>query len=313
MKTRIYLFTGFLDSGKSTFINDTVVHTDFCQNEKSVLVVSELGDIEFNQEEVESVNCDIVYISKEEDINYEFFDFLYNKYEPTQIIMEVNGMYNVDQIVDCSKPEGMEVVQVLTTIDASTFNLYFQNMRSLIYQHVKYSDLLIFNRINDSIKKSFLRNNIKAINPKCQVVYELEDGTIAQFNGDELPFDTTSDTLNILDHDFGLFCMDTMEHAQRYEGKTITLRAKFIGRDKELEDGFIIGRQAIVCCEDDTALMGIICEHPLGKKLIPEEWVEVTGVVELAYDPKSDCDVCILVCHDLKVIPALENPYVSFD
>ena len=160
MNTRIYLFTGFLDSGKSSFINDTITTTDFCQNEKTVLIVSEQGEKEYSQEEIESFNCDIVYIHKEDEFNLEFLTELKNKYHPTQVLMEVNGMYNVDHIVECEKPDDWEVVQVLTTINAKTFALYIQNMRSLLYQHVKYSDLLIFNRIDASMKKSFLRNNI---------------------------------------------------------------------------------------------------------------------------------------------------------
>ena len=69
MNTRIYLFTGFLDSGKSSFINDTITTTDFCQNEKTVLIVSEQGEKEYSQEEIESFNCDIVYIHKEDEKN----------------------------------------------------------------------------------------------------------------------------------------------------------------------------------------------------------------------------------------------------
>ena len=74
MKTRIYLFTGFLDSGKSTFINDTLTTTDFCENEKSLLIVSEQGEIEYNQEQLESFNCDIVYVTSEEQWTYEYFE-----------------------------------------------------------------------------------------------------------------------------------------------------------------------------------------------------------------------------------------------
>ena len=91
MKTRIYLFTGFLDSGKSTFINDTLTTTDFCENEKSLLIVSEQGEIEYNQEQLESFNCDIVYVTSEEQWTYEYFEELKNKYNPTQILVELNG------------------------------------------------------------------------------------------------------------------------------------------------------------------------------------------------------------------------------
>lgn len=313
MKTRIYLFTGFLDSGKSTFINDTITTTDFCEGEKSLLIVSEQGEIEYNQEQIESFNCDIVYVSSEDQWTYEFFEELKQKYNPTQVLVELNGMYNVNRFLACSLPDEWEVVQVLTTINAQTFGLYIQNMKSLLFQHVVHTDLLIFNRINDSIKKSFLRNNIKAINSSCQIIYEKEDGTVNTMDEDELPFDTSSDELEILDHDFGLFCMDAMDHPEKYAGKTVTMKGKFIGRDKQIEDGFVIGRLAMVCCEEDTSLIGMVCEHPAGKQLIPNEWIQVKGVIENDYDPELGGEVCILKVEDLKVVPPLENEYVTFD
>lgn len=313
MKTRIYLFTGFLDSGKSTFINDTITTTDFCEGEKSLLIVSEQGEVEYNQEQIESFNCDIVYVSSEDQWTYEFFEELKQKYNPTQVLVELNGMYNVNRFLACSLPDEWEVVQVLTTINAQTFGLYIQNMKSLLFQHVVHTDLLIFNRINDSIKKSFLRNNIKAINSSCQIIYEKEDGTVNTMDEDELPFDTSSDELEILDHDFGLFCMDAMDHPEKYAGKTVTMKGKFIGRDKQIEDGFVIGRLAMVCCEEDTSLIGMVCEHPAGKQLIPNEWIQVKGVIENDYDPELGGEVCILKVEDLKVVPPLENEYVTFD
>lgn len=313
MKTRIYLFTGFLDSGKSTFINDTITTTDFCENEKSLLIVSEEGEFEYNQEQIESFNCDIVYVSNEDQWTYEYFEELKAKYNPTQVLIEVNGMFNINHIIACSLPSDWEIVQVLTTINAQTFALYIQNMRSLVFQHVAHTDLLIFNRIDNSIKKSFLRNNIKAINSTCQIIYEKEDGTVNTMEDDELPFDITAPELNILDHDFGIFCMDALDHPEKYEGKIITMKGKFIGRDKQLEDGFVIGRLAMVCCEDDTSLIGMICEHPSAKQLIPNEWIEVKGVIELDYDPSMGGNVCILKVDHLKVVPPLDNEYVTFD
>lgn len=313
MNIRIYLFTGFLDSGKSSFIIDTITTTDFCNNEKTLLIISEQGEKEYNQEDIESFNCDLVYIHKEDEFNLEFLTELENKYHPTQVLMEVNGMFNVDHLIECEKPEGWEVVQVLTTINAKTFALYIQNMRSLLYQHVVHSDLLIFNRIDDSIKKSFLRNNIKAINSTCQIIYEKEDGTVNTLEDDELPFDIQQDYINVLDHDFGLFCMDALDHPDKYDHKKVTLRGKFIGRDKQLEDGFVLGRLAMVCCEEDTSLIGMVCEHPAAKQLIPNEWVEVTGTIDVQYDSDINGNFCLLKVDDLKVIPPLKNEYVTFD
>ena len=313
METRLFIFTGFLDSGKTSFIRDTIKTTDFCKNEKTLLIISELGEEEYDQEELESYNCDITYVSNEDTWSYEYFEELKKKYNPTQVFIELNGMYNTNRLLACSLPDNWVFVQVLTTIDASTFNLYIQNLRGQVYQHAVHSDLLIFNRVNDNLKKSFLRNNIKAINPTCQIVYEKEDGTVDEFADDELPFDISSAELDILDHDFGIFCMDARDYPEKYENKTVTLRGKFIGRDKVLEDGFILGREAMVCCEDDTSLIGMVCVHPANKQLIPDEWIEVKGLIELDYDVDLGYDICILNVEEIKVIPPLENQYVTFD
>ncbi|MCD7840428.1 MAG: hypothetical protein LUG46_07390 [Erysipelotrichaceae bacterium] len=313
MVTRVYVFTGFLDSGKSSFIADTVLGTDFCENEKTLLLVSEQGEVEFKQEAFEAMECDLAYVDSPLEMTTEYLESLDDKYQPTQVLVEYNGMYNVDDFLTQKFPANWEVVQVLTTINAQTFNLYIQNMRSLLYQHVLHTDLLIFNRISENTKKSFLRNNIKAINSQCQIIYEMEDGSINTLGDDELPFDINADELDILDHDFGLFCMDTMDHPERYEGKTVTLKGKFIGLDKQLDNCFVMGRMAMVCCEQDTSLVGMVCEHPLGEKLVPNEWIKVKGKIYLDYDPEINEDFCILKVDELNVVPPLENEYVTFD
>lgn len=311
--TRIYVFNGFLDSGKTTFIQDTVLNTDFCDGERTVIVVSEEGEIEFNQEEIEAKNCDFIFIDNEDDLNYKLFDDIKEKYNPTQILIELNGMYMINRLLAASKPDGWKIVQVLTTINAQTFGLYINNMRSLVYNHVVYSDLVIFNRVNDSIKKSFLRNTVKAINGMTQIIYEREDGTVDTLENEELPFDTNSSYLDIADHDFGIFCMDTIDNPRVYEHKTVKIRGKFIGLDKHIYDGFIVGREAMVCCEDDTSLIGMVCVHNAANQFIPNEWLELEGLIELEYDNDIGGDVCILYVTDIKVIPPLKNEYVTFD
>ncbi|WRK52565.1 GTP-binding protein [Coprobacillaceae bacterium CR2/5/TPMF4] len=131
---------------------------------------------------------------------------LENKYHPTQILIEANGMMDLNAFVKEIVPENWNVVQVLTTIDTTTFSMYVSNMRSLVYGQVVFSDLVIFNRYNRNVKKSSLRNNIKAINSNAQIIYELPDGTIDTLNTEEeMPFDINQDRIEILDHDFGIF------------------------------------------------------------------------------------------------------------
>lgn len=313
METRVYIFAGFLDSGKTSFINDTLTNPDFYSNEDTLLISFEEGEIPYNEEALKQSNTSLVTLNHENFTTYDL-EHLELEYRPTQIIIEANGMMDLNKFVKETVPKNWNVVQVLTTFDTTTFTMYLNNMRSLVYGQVVFSDLVIFNRYNKNIKKSMLRNNIKAINSNVQIVYELTDGTIDTMNSeDDLPFDINKDYLEIKDHDFGIFCMDAMEHPQKYNNKTIKLKGKFIGLDRIVENGFVLGRQAMVCCEEDTSLIGLICISELAKKLIPDEWVVVEGKIKVDYDPEYNMEVPILSVDKLNVVPPLDNPYVTFD
>lgn len=312
MDTRVYIFTGFLDSGKTTFIKDTLSSDEFTDHETTLLLVLEQGEITYDEASLKKHHCFIEYLN-EDQINKESLTALQEKYQPTQVVIEFNGMMNPTELINGNIPNHWIIVQVLTTINASTFSLYINNMRSYIYNQVLHSELVIFNRVNDTIKKSYLRNNIKAINSTAQIVYEDESGTIVPFTNEELPYDIDLDFLDIKDHDFGIFCMDAMEHPDHYDGKRVKLKGKMMGQDKILENGFVLGRMAMVCCEEDTSLIGIICVSEYTSKLIPEEWLIVEGTIQKEYDADYGMDICILYVDKLEGTSPLQNEYVTFD
>ena len=288
METRVYIFAGFLDSGKTSFINDTLMNPDFYSEEDTLLISFEEGEVAYND--------------------------IYLKKSNTSLVTLDNGMMDLNIFVKETIPENWKVVQVLTTFDTTTFSMYLNNMRSLVYSQVVFSDLVIFNRYDPNIKKSMLRNNIKAINSNAQIIYELANGTIDTMNPEEeLPFDINKEHLDIQDHDFGIFCMDAMDHPDKYNGKTVKIKGKFIGLDRVIEDGFVLGRQAMVCCEEDTSLIGLVCISKLANKLIPEEWIVVEGKITVDYDPEYQMNVPILTVEHLDVVPPLKNQYVTFD
>lgn len=313
METRVYIFAGFLDSGKTSFINDTLMNPDFYAEEDTLLISFEEGEVSYNKVYLKKSSTSLVTLDFENFTTYDL-EHLELEYRPTQIMIEANGMMDLNIFVKETIPKTWNVVQVLTTIDATTFPMYLNNMRSLVYGQVVFSDLVIFNRYDKNIKKSMLRNNIKAINSNAQIIYEFPNGTIDTINPEEeLPFDISKDYLEIKDHDFGIFCMDTMKHPKKYDGKTIKIKGKFMGLDRLIKNGFVLGRQAMVCCEEDTSLIGLVCISPLAKKLIPEEWIVVEGNISVDFDAEYQMEVPILTVEHLQVVPPLENQYVTFD
>lgn len=107
--------------------------------------------------------------------------------------------------------------------------------------------------------------------------------------------------------------MDAMDHPEKYNDKTIKIKGKFIGLDRVIEDGFVLGRQAMVCCEEDTSLIGLVCISKLAKKLIPDEWIVVKGKVSTVLDQEYQINIPVLTVENLNVVSPLKNEYVTFD
>ena len=171
-KTRVYLFTGFLESGKSSFIQDTLLEQGFGEDEKTLIIACEEGEVAFDIPALEKENASVEFIENEEDLNYETLLHLHQKYQPTQVMIEYNGMWDNTKFVDEICIDQWQVVQILTTISAETFDLYYNNMRGQFVYHVTGSDLVIVNRCDENTKKYPIRGSIKSLNPMCQIVYE---------------------------------------------------------------------------------------------------------------------------------------------
>ena len=113
------------------------------------------------------------------------------KHKPEIVLVEFNGMWPFAQVMgDIDLPENWAVAQIVSTIDASTFGNYLNNMRSIIFEQLVDSEMIIFNRCDpQTTKKSFLRSNVRAINRAAQIIYECKDGSVNTLPEDDLPFD----------------------------------------------------------------------------------------------------------------------------
>ncbi|MDD8048841.1 MAG: GTP-binding protein [Thomasclavelia sp.] len=309
---RTYLFTGFIESGKTSFIQDTLMDPSFCENEKTLLIVFEEGEVSYNEEALSKNDVSIEYLSKDDCTKAALIPLI-DKYKPTQIMVEMNGMSNVAVSIDVMSRVDMQVVQVLTTHNAQTFDMYYSNMRSIMIDQSRYSDLIIFNRCDENTKKYALRSAMKATNTKAQIVFENVNNEIEQITAKDLPFDISDNYLDIPDMDFGIFCLDIMENPRSYENKTIKLTGQFKGLDKFIENGFVLARDAMVCCEQDMQIIGIICISKLAKKLIKDEWLTVEGSVEVINDPEEGYEIPILHLDKLEGTKPLKDPTVNFN
>ena len=259
MTVPVYLFTGFLESGKTTLIKETLLDTGFNTGERTLLLACEEGMEDYDDDFLTKTNTALVTVDNEAAMRYEFLKKCDSLIEPDRVMIEFNGTWNLNSFMDVEYPFDWLLVQILSTVDASTFEVYLNNMRSLIYDQLLHSETIIFNRCDETTKKLYLRNNIKAINKGAQLIYETRDGQIVELGDDEMPFDLHADVIRIADGDYGLWYMDALEHPRKYEGKSVELKGKVIATHVDgIPNAFVFGRYAMVCCADDTSLIGQI-------------------------------------------------------
>lgn len=284
METPIFLFTGFLDSGKTSFIKDTLNNDDFREGDRILILACEEGEEEYTEEELARWNAKIEYIEDLEDFTEDFLKICQRKYRPEKILLEFNGMWQLEQLFQVSLPSGWQLVQMITTVNAQTFDLYLGNMRSFVMEQFKETDMVIFNRCNENTKKASYRRNVKAINPAAQVYFENEDGS-ESLPDESLPYDISQDTIELEDSDYGVWYIDAMDNPKKYVGKTMKFLAQFYHDKRMGASGFVPGRYAMVCCAEDIRFVGVFAKaspevQPMIKYLKNRAWIYVTAKVE---------------------------------
>ena len=171
-------------------------------------------------------------------------------------------------LMDMELPKYWMIVQQLATVDATTFDMYLANMRTMIMEQLFSADVVIFNRCDDSTDKGKYRRNVKALNRKAQLVYERADGTLDE-RPEELPFDITADEIEISDADYAIWYMDCQDNPKKYEGKKVSFLALVYNPDKLKKGIMVPGRFAMTCCVEDVRFIGFrcVCDYVTGKQL----------------------------------------------
>lgn len=307
----VFLITGFLEGGKSTFVKEIFNDSEFAQGEKITLIVCENGIEEFEENFLSENNVTLVHCNSKEAFTDSFLIECNKEHKPTKVIIEYNGMWEYDLVDKIELPEGWEIAQVITPIDASTFESYMNNMKSLLIEQFKDSDLIIFNRCNEKINKLKYRNSIKAINTSANMIFELENGEIDD-TPLELPFDINAPVIEFEDYDFGVWYVDAMESPEKYEGKSIKIKGMAYTNPKYPKNIFAFGRNAMTCCEDDISFLGLLCQTDKPIVLNDKEWIEIEGVIHKKFIQQEQKEIPFLFIKDYKLIDKIEDDLIYF-
>lgn len=278
----VYLFTGFMDSGKTSLVKDTLFNQGFADEAKTLVICCEDGDEEYNEEELRKHFVSFVTIDSEEEFTEEKLKEINEEYKPEQIFLEYNGTWGMDKVLETKLPKYWTIVQSLATVDATTFEMYLANMRAMIMEQLFQADVVIFNRCDDSTDKGKFRRNVKALNRKAQLVYERADGTLDE-REEELPFDISADELEISEADYAIWYMDCLEHPKKYEGKKVSFLALVYNPEKLKKGIMVPGRFAMTCCVDDVTFIGFKTKYDKEAEIPHKSWINITAEVHVEF------------------------------
>ena len=280
----VYVFFGFMDSGKTSLIHETLFENQFASEMSNILIIAcEDGDVEYDEAELASIGAKLVMIEEEEDFTGAKLKELDAVYHPEAVFIEYNGTWEVAPLSEADGPEDWTIVQALCTVDGTTFEMYMLNMRTMMAEQMHRADVVIINRCTDDTPKAKFRANVKSINRPAQIVYERTDGTIDD-REEELPFDINADEIEIADADYALWFMDCMDHPKKYDGKTVS----FLGLVYNPTDGtgrmkpgtFVPGRFAMTCCVEDIQFLGMKCKYKDSANMRHKSWIHLKARVK---------------------------------
>lgn len=273
----VYIINGFLESGKTSFISYTLSQPYFQTKGTTLLILCEEGEVEYDEDILKNSRTIVEVVDEEAQMTAANLIELEKKYKPERIIIEYNGMWNFKNL---KLPWHWRLEQQITTVDASTFQNYYTNMRSLLAEMIRKSELIIFNRCDGLVDQlgSFKRN-VKAVNPQAEIIFEDKDGEVSQILEEDLPYDLKSEQLELDDYGYGIFYLDAMDNLDRYIGKTIQFKAMVLKPEDSNDEYFVPGRMAMTCCADDMAFLGYACRYDKCGELANKDWVEVTATV----------------------------------
>lgn len=277
----VYMINGFLESGKTGFIAFTLGQPYFQTKGKTLLIVCEEGELEYDPALLSKTRTVMEVIEEEEDFNPTRLTELEKKHKPDRIIIEFNGMWNYKEV---KLPWYWKIEQQITMIDGSTFSMYYTNMRSLLAEMIRGSEMIIFNRC-DTVRDQLntYKRNIKAVNSKADVVFEDENGEIDEIFEEDLPYDLNADPIVLDNQGYGIWYLDATDHPERYIGKKLQFVAMVLKPEEFPKNYFVPGRLAMTCCADDMAFLGFACEYDGAASLTQKEWVKVTAVMAKEY------------------------------
>ena len=258
----VYLFTGFLESGKTTFIKETLGDPRFNNGQRTLILLCEEGETELELDRPYMKNIFVETIDDDEMLTEDVLEQFEKKHKPSRILIEYNGMWPMQKLFD-NMPQSWVIYQEFMFADAATFLAYNTNMRSLVVDKLMGCELVVFNRFTRNMDQMAFHKIVRGISRRPDIAYEYVGGEVVydEFE-DPLPFDINAPVIKIEDSDYALWFRDLSEDMPKYHNKIVEYKGLAAVNPRMKPGVFFFGRQIMTCCADDIEFAGLLttCE-----------------------------------------------------
>ena len=281
MKLPVYIFTGFLEGGKTSIIQESLNDQNFNSGEKTLVIMCEEGIEELDPTAFWGKNVNIHLISDESELTRVNLERISTEHRYDRIIIEYNGMWLLRSLYNAF-PKNWEIYQNMMFADAATFVSYNTNMRQLTVDKMQDAEMIVLNRTPDNIDKDQIHKIIRGTSRRAAIVYDYPDGHVEYDEiEDPLPFDINAPVIEIADEDYALWYRDLSENMEAYRDKTVKFKG-IVATDERLpKRSVVIGRHVMTCCADDIQYSGLVAKFSNDISLKTRDWITVKGKIKL--------------------------------
>ncbi len=279
----VYLFTGFLEAGKTKFIQETLEDKRFCTGERTLLLVCEEGEEEYAPEQFATDSVQIRVVENQEQLQESNLRRWLEETKAQRVLIEYNGMWMLDLLYQVL-PAEWAVYQEFMFADAGSFLRYNSNMRQLVYDKLKSCELVVFNRFRPDMDKMEFHKIVRGASRRADIAYEQEGGQVEYDDiEDPLPFDLDAPVVEIADQDYALWYRDMSEEPKKYDGKTVRFKCRALVRSKLPNKTFVVGRHVMTCCVEDIQFAALACQWDRADMVQDDSWMILTARIQYKF------------------------------
>lgn len=245
------LVYGFLDAGKTTYIEDCILNDYFYKYGTTLILCFEQGEAGYDAEKLLEKRTHVAYFDGREDVS-EFCRNQIKDVSPDRIYVEMNSM-----MPELRKklPAEMDIKAVVTWIDWSTMALYLANFRQMMGQMVSESRQITFRGCPSRELLSPYSQAFRLMNRNASYLREDPMGYHEKAFDLFLPYSLEEEVITVSAEHYLAFWLDAAEHPEHYEGKKLSFTGPLELRRITDTSPWFAGRVVMTCCMADLQFM----------------------------------------------------------